>query len=107
VRLFENQLGADGNTLQLRLEGGPGSNRAAIGARVEVKAGGFAQTREVDGGHGQAGAQRDFTQFFGLGAACEAVVTVRWPNLEGTTETYRLAANYRYKWVQGQGVTVW
>ena len=31
ARLFENVIGDAGNWVQLRLEGGPGSNRAAIG----------------------------------------------------------------------------
>ena len=57
VRFFENVLGDGGNFLQLKLEGGEGTNRAAIGARVTVTAGGVTQVQEVDGGHGLYGTQ--------------------------------------------------
>jgi enediyne biosynthesis protein E4 len=106
IRFFENVLGDRGNWLQLVLEGGPGTNRAAIGARVSVTAGGFTQTREVGGGHGLYGTQGDLVQHVGLGAACEAEVTVRWPNAALTTETFTLAAGHRYHVVEGRGATL-
>jgi enediyne biosynthesis protein E4 len=106
VRFFENVLGEGGNWLQLSLEGGPGTNRAALGARVTLTAGGVTQTREVDGGHGLYGTQADLVQHFGLGAACEAEVTVRWPNAALTTETFTLVAGYRYHVAEGRGVTL-
>jgi hypothetical protein len=101
VRVFENVLGQDGNWLQVRLTGGPRTNRAAIGARVTVTAGGVTQTQEVDGGHGHYNTQKDLVLHFGLGAACEAEVTVRWPDQALTTETATLPGGYRYEWTQG------
>jgi hypothetical protein len=102
VRLFENKIGHSGNWLQLDLVGGPGTNRAAIGARVTVRAGEVTQTQEIDGGHGHYGAQRDRILHFGLGAACEAEVTIRWPDAALTLQTLRVEGGHRYRVVQGQ-----
>lgn len=106
VRLFENVLGDAGNWVQLRLVGGEGTNRAAIGARVEVTAGGVTQTQEVGGGHGHYGMQHDMLLHFGLGEACEAEVKVRWPDAALTTETFRVLAGHRFEKVQGREATV-
>ncbi|MEZ4221657.1 MAG: CRTAC1 family protein [Polyangiaceae bacterium] len=102
VRLFENVLGEQGNYVQLRLEGIAGTNRSAVGARVTVKAGDVTQTQEVGGGFGHYGAQNDMVLHFGLGAACEAEVTVRWPNGELTTQMLTLPAGYRFYLKQGE-----
>ena len=102
VRFFENVLGDKGNFITVRLAGAAGTNRAAIGARVTVTAGGVTQTRDVEGGHGHYGAQDDLALLFGLGAACEADVTIRWPNAELTTETVHLPAGYRFIIEQGK-----
>jgi len=107
VRFFENVIGANGAFVALRLEGAAGSNRAAIGARVRVTAGGVTQTQEVDGGHGQGGTQRDPTLHFGLGKSCDATVEVRWPDAAGTIETYQLVAGHRYRWTQGKAPAIW
>jgi len=101
IRVFRNVLGQDGNWLQLDLEGGEGTNRAAIGARVTITAGGVTQSRDVDGGHGHYGLQQERVLHFGLAAACEAEVTVRWPDYDLTTETRTLPAGHRFRWVQG------
>ncbi len=101
VRFFENVAGDGGNFVQLHLEGGEGTNRAAIGARVRVTAGGVTQTQEVGGGHGHFGAQQDLVLHFGLGAACEAEVEVRWPDASLTTETFSLPAGHRFRVAQG------
>jgi enediyne biosynthesis protein E4 len=106
VRFFENVTGQDeaavGNFIQLRLEGTGGSNRAAIGARVEVTTpDGVTQTQEVGGGHGHYGIQHDLALHFGLGASCEAEVTVRWPDADQTSETFTLGGGYRYHVVEG------
>lgn len=106
VRLFENVLGERGNFVQLELEGAGGANRAAIGARVTVAAGGVTQTREVEGGHGHYGAQNDRVLHFGLGAACKAEVTVRWPDKTRSEERYTLPAGYRFRIVKGGEVIV-
>lgn len=102
LRYFEN-LSAQGNWLQLTLEGAPGTNRSAIGARVTVTTpDGVTRTQEVGGGHGHYGMQHDLTLHFGLGAACEAEVTVRWPDLPLTTQTVDLVSGYRFHLVQGE-----
>lgn len=103
VRLFENQLGA--NFVSLRLEGTT-ANRSAIGARVSVTAGGITQTHDVEGGHGHYGAQDDLVQHFGLGTACEAEVSIRWPDASLTTQTFSLVAGHRYRVVQGSAPTL-
>jgi hypothetical protein len=102
VRAFENLLGETSNWIQIRLEGGVGANRAAIGARVEVTAGGVTQTQEVDGGHGHFNTQKDRVLHFGLGEACEAEVTVRWPDADRTAQEMTLPSGYRFRVVQGQ-----
>ncbi len=101
VRLFENLYGNRNRWLQLALIGGPNSNRAAIGARVTVTAGGRSQTQEVGGGFGHYGAQHDLVLHFGLADADEAEVTVRWPNGFLLSERFTLTANQRYRVEQG------
>jgi hypothetical protein len=102
TRIYENLVGNLQNWVQLTLVGGPNTNRAAIGARVEVTAGGVTQTQEIDGGHGRYTTQRDMTLHFGLGAACEADITIRWPNAWLTEQSFTLAAGYRYVVTEGQ-----
>jgi enediyne biosynthesis protein E4 len=106
VRLFENTLGDDKNWIQLDLEGAPGTNRSAIGARVSVTAGGVTQTQEIGGGYGHYGAQSDRVAHFGIGAACHAAVSVRWPDAALTTETFVVPAGMRVRVVKGQAPVV-
>lgn len=101
ARLFENKIGQDGNWLQLDLVGVAGANRDAIGARVTVENGDRIQVQEVGGGHGHYGVQDSKTLHFGLGAACEARVTVRWPDAELTEQVFIVAAGARYTLEQG------
>ena len=103
VRYFENTLGQSGNWIQLRLEGEGGVNRAAIGARVTVTTDDFTATQEVAGGYGHFGAQEDLVLHFGLGASCDAQVTVRWPDADLTTETFRVVSGHRYDVKPGAG----
>lgn len=107
VHVFRNDLGQDGNWLRLKLEGGPGTNRAAIGARVRVTAGGVTQTQEVGGAYGHAGIQPDLTLHFGLGTACDVDrVEIRWPDLALTTEAFdNVRGNYRVHVTQGAGLS--
>lgn len=102
VRYFENLAGAAGNWVHLQLEGGEGSNRAAIGARVEVTAGGVTRTQEISGGHGHYGIQHDLVAHFGLGESCAAEVRVIWPDAARTEQLFTVQAGYRYRVVQGQ-----
>jgi hypothetical protein len=101
ARLFSNQMG--GNFVELRLLGAPGTNRAAIGARVTVEAGGVKQIRDVGGGFGHYGMQDDLVVHVGLGAACTAKVTVRWPDAPLSTQTFEVPAGYRFVVEQGKG----
>ncbi len=103
ARFFENVIGSEGNWLQLDLEGRAGANRSAIGAQVTVRTSdGRSQLQEVGGGHGHYGIQHGRTLHFGLGASCEAEVTIRWPDAARTTEAFTLPARYRYTLVQGE-----
>lgn len=102
VRMFENVIGHRGNWVQISLEGAGGTNRAAIGARVEVRGADILQVKEVGGGHGHYGIQHDLVLHFGLGPACEAEVTVRWPDAFLTTETFTVQTGYRYVKKQGE-----
>ena len=101
VRMFENVIGQDGNWLQLSLEGGEGSNRGAVGARVEVTANGTTQTKQVSAGHGHYGMQHEMVLHFGLGAACQADVKIIWPDATMTKQTLSVGGNARYHVVQG------
>jgi len=101
VRLFENKAGDTGNWLQVDLEGTK-ANRSAIGARVTVETESGSQIKEVDGGHGHYGLQNSQVLHFGLGKACKAKVTVRWPDEDLTEQTVMLEAGSRYAWEQGE-----
>lgn len=103
VRLFENVVGQKSNRVQLQLEGGEGSNRSAIGARVTLKRGDQVQVQEVGGGHGHYGLQNEQMLTFGLGSDCEAEVTVRWPDAALSEETFQVQAGYLYRFSQGSG----
>ena len=97
VRLFENTLAEAGNWLQLKLEGGPDTNRDAVGAQVEVKSTLGTQHFEVKGGYGHYGAQDDQVVHIGLGEDCDAVITITWPNSTREQTRYRLPANHRFR----------
>jgi hypothetical protein len=103
IRFFENVLGSEnGHWVAFQLEGAAGTNRAAIGARVTVVAGCHTLLRDVDGGHGHFGTQRDFSLHFGVGEADSVEVTIRWPDAELTTQTFSVATDQRYYVVQGE-----
>jgi hypothetical protein len=82
---------------------GTKSNRAAIGARVTVKAGDLSQFSEVRGGSSYL-SQNDLRLHFGLGAESKMdSVEIRWPG--GNVETLKnLAADFIYTIVEGKGV---
>lgn len=82
---------------------GTKSNKAAIGARVTVKAGLLTQIDEVRGGGGYL-SQNDLRLHFGLGSNARMnEVAVRWPN--GGTETLRnIEADFIYTIVEGAGI---
>ena len=71
--------GPGGHALVVRLIGTQ-SNRAGIGARLRLTAGGRTQVREVKAGSSYLG-QNDVRQHFGLGADTRAErLEVRWPS---------------------------
>jgi hypothetical protein len=82
---------------------GTKSNRAAIGARITIHAGGVKQFSEVRGGASYL-TQNDLRLHFGLGAAAKMEsVEIRWPT--GATETLRnIPADAIYTIVERFGV---
>jgi hypothetical protein len=82
---------------------GTRSNKAAIGARVTIHAGGMTQFDEVHGG-GSYLSQNDLRLHFGLGPADKMdSVQIRWPS--GKVEELKdLAADEIYTLVEGQGI---
>ena len=103
-RLLRNE--AVGNHwITLGLEGTK-SNRAAIGAKVTLEAGGRRQVVEVRSG-GSYISHNDLRVHFGLGAASSVDrVSIRWPS--GSVETTgRLAADGMYRVREGAGVRPW
>jgi enediyne biosynthesis protein E4 len=93
----------DGNHRVLFKLVGTKSNKAAIGARVTVKAGTLTQMNEVRGGASYL-SQNDLRMHFGLGANEKmSEVNIRWPN--GETEALRdVPADFIYTVVEGQGI---
>jgi hypothetical protein len=83
---------------------GKESNRAAIGARVTVVAGGVARIGEVRAG-GSYVSQNDLRLHFGLGAETRiSKVEVAWPN--GKREELKdVAADAIYMVTEGSGIT--
>jgi hypothetical protein len=82
---------------------GTKSNRAAIGARVTIHAGGMTQFDEVRGGASYL-SQNDLRLHFGLGSAAKIeAMEVRWPN--GKVETLKdIPADKIYTIVEGSGI---
>jgi len=101
ARVFRNLMQDGANFVDLSLVGGAGTNRAAIGARVQVTTDAGTQTQEVGGGYGHYGAQADTTLHFGLGTSCTAEVRVRWPDAALSEETFMVQSGYRYRLTQG------
>ncbi len=88
VRIFRNEIGARQGWLALDLE--PGSDgRTVLGARVKVTAGGRTQSQAYRVSSSYASGSL-VPLHFGLGAAAEASIEVRWP--DGRTETFRNVA---------------
>lgn len=102
IRLFENQLSADTNWVQLDLQPGSGANGSAIGATVTVATASTTQLQQVQGGFGQWGNQDDRILHVGLGEDCVAEVTVQWPDAAGSTDTYYVGSGYRWVLAPGQ-----
>ena len=101
--VFLNDTKASGHRVLFKLEGTT-SNRAAIGARVTVFAGGVARIAEVRAG-GSYISQNDLRLHFGLGLETRiSKVEITWPN--GKREELKdLAADAIYTIVEGKGIT--
>ena len=82
---------------------GTKSNRAAIGARVTVKAGSLVQIDEVRGGASYL-SQNDLRLHFGLASNDKmSEVSIRWPN--GETEALQnVPADFIYTITEGKGI---
>jgi hypothetical protein len=100
--LLMNHGVAGNHRLEFRLMGTK-SNRAAIGARVTVRAGKMMQFNEVRGGASYL-SQNDLRLHFGLGKAAVAdSVEVLWPS--GAVEKFAdVAADKIYALVEGKGI---
>jgi hypothetical protein len=91
--LYRNEGGNRNSWIGLRLMG-VSSNRDAIGARVEIDAGGRTQVAEVRSG-GSYLSHNDMRLHFGLGSAKRVdEIRIRWP--DGKTETLPGVATGRY-----------
>jgi hypothetical protein len=66
----------------------------------------FSLPRDVGGGFGHYAQGNDFAVHVGLGAACNAKVTVRWPDAKLTQQSFDVPAGYRFVVKQGQAPTL-
>jgi hypothetical protein len=80
-QILHNELPARGNWLIVALKGAA-PNTGAIGAEITVTTASGKQMSVVQSGTSYI-SQNDKRQHFGLGAAAEAEVSVKWP--DGTT----------------------
>lgn len=90
LKLYQNVTAGTGHWLKVRLAQ-PSGNRNAVGARIELETPAGRQYREVTIGGGHAGGQLGY-EHFGLGAAGEARLRVRWSD-GSTGPWHRLAAD--------------
>ncbi len=103
LRLMRNELPTSDRFVALRLEGnGVGTNRDAVGARVEVPTSTGILRRSVRAGEGFL-SQSSRWLHFGLGdGEVSGPVRVRWPGAGNETFT-GVEAGGRYRIVQGSG----
>ena len=90
--------------VELKLIGGPGSPRDAVGSTVYLNSGAISQRGDVLSG-GSYLSSNDFRVHFGLGDASSVnVVEIHWPS--GDRESIKLPAIDRiYTVTQGKGIT--
>jgi hypothetical protein len=84
---------------------GTKSNRLAIGARVQITAGGMTQSDEVRSG-GSYLSQNDLRLHFGLGSAKSIdSLEIRWPSgLVEKISGKSLAVDKQYHFLEGKGL---
>lgn len=110
VHAYRNEVGQASNWTRIELRGGGegAANRSAIGAVVEVTAGGRTMRQEVLGSWGHSNTQSD-ALVFGLGATCAIdSITVRWPDAADTVQTFTdVRANYPLEIEQGDASVIY
>lgn len=96
MRLYQNTAKNSNRWVVTKLIGDEGTNRLAIGSRVELEIDGKVQIREVDGGSGHA-SQSTLNLHFGVGNALEIDrLSIKW--LSGKVQDfYHLKTNTAYK----------
>ena len=102
VKLLRNATATDHHWMRLELVGdGKKSNRNAIGARIEIEAGGRKLVRWINGGSSFLSAT-ERRQVIGLGPAAKAErITVVWPS--GAKQEYRdLDAGHSWRLTEGK-----
>ncbi len=99
--LLRNDLSGTAHWLKVKLEGVK-SNRSAIGGRVTAHYGGRKQAQEVLS-QSSFYSVNDFRLHFGLGAATEADLEIRWPN-GGVEKLRKVAANQLVTVREGAGI---
>jgi hypothetical protein len=100
--LLRNESSNSNHWITFQLAGTK-SNRAAIGAKIKLIAGGMTQTEEIHSG-GSYLSQNDLRVHFGIGPARKIdSVEIRWPS--GTTENFKnLDADKFYNVLEGKGL---
>ncbi len=97
-RLYRNQAAASSGNhwLALELTGAGQVNRDAVGARAYVTTpDGVTQMQDIIAG-ASLGAGNELTLYFGLGAATQAEVSIRWP--DGTRQEFAaVRGDHRYR----------
>ena len=99
--LLRNDLSGTAHWLKVKLEGVK-SNRSAIGGRVTAHYGGRKQAQEVLS-QSSFYSVNDFRLHFGLGAATEADLEIRWPN-GGVEKLRKVAADQLVTVREGAGI---
>jgi hypothetical protein len=100
--LIENHCPSRAHSILFNLIG-KRSNRAAIGARITIKAGKLTQMAEVRAGSSYM-SQNDLRVHFGLNSLKKVdAAEIRWPS--GLVDNIRdLSVNYIYNLVEGEGI---
>jgi hypothetical protein len=99
--LFRNTTKNGNQALRLELEGTK-SNRSAIGAYVQVEAGGVTQTYMVRSGSSYC-SQSELPLTIGIGTQKTANITIVWPSGEKSTQA-GMAVGQIYHIVEGKGI---
>jgi len=102
AKVWRNISQSDSHYIALRLIGADG-NRDGIGAKIEIRADGRIQKREIASGGGHAGGQNGFWHF-GLKDATEAEVRIIWP--DGATSEWRTLSADRFYRIGRDGSAV-